>query len=79
MNKKVKEVALEALAKVLDGVGPGPDPDRREIAIHFADEFTKLIFKKTIRMFEDEGYDDSVDFLVDYWDINIRDIDWTTE
>ena len=79
MNKKVKEVALEALAEVLYGGGPGPDRDRQEIAIHFADEFSKLIFKKTIRMFEDEGYDDSVDFFVDFWDINIRDIDWTTE
>lgn len=79
MNKKIKEVTLKAWGKVLESPTAGTCTQRGLIIDLFADEFAKLIFKKTIRMFENEGYDDSVDFLVDYWDINIRDIDWTTE
>jgi hypothetical protein len=47
-------------------------PQNNTVWNEFPEVFAELIVKDCVQMFADEGYDESVDMLIEHWDIDPR-------
>jgi hypothetical protein len=62
MNKRIRELATFCIDNSYE----------MRINIEDFERFAELIIKDCVQMFADEGYDESVDMLIDHWDIDPR-------
>jgi hypothetical protein len=75
MNEKLRQLALQAV-KAVDNPFPGnllnDELAKMYIPDCFAEKFAELIIRDSIEMFACVDYDESVDMLMEHWDIDPR-------